>query len=149
MTIRLGENQYGKSETHMVRVTKGGPDGSVHEIKDINVSIALAGDFAGSHLEGDNANIVPTDTQKNTVYAFAKESPVGEIEEFALRLARHSPMTFQPFIDACSIEEIRGRGSTLAAASSRMLHAIRVGKRPTSRTREQTWVVSGLGHGSP
>src|ERR1700693_4467978 len=89
MTIRLGENQYGKAETHMLRVTKGGPDNSVHEIKDLNVSVALVGDFAASHLEGDNSNIVPTDTQKNTVYAFAKETAIGEIEEFALRLARH------------------------------------------------------------
>ena len=50
MTIRLGPNQYGKAETHLVRVTKGGPFGSVHEIKDISVSVALVGDFAGSHL---------------------------------------------------------------------------------------------------
>ena len=76
MTIRLGENQYGKAETHMVRVTKGGRDGSVHEIKDLNVSVALVGDFAASHLTGDNSNIVPTDTQKNTVFAFAKEKQV-------------------------------------------------------------------------
>lgn len=89
MTIRLGPNQYGKAETHMLRVTKGGPFGSVHEIKDINVSIALSGDFAGSHLTGDNSNIVTTDTQKNTIFAFAKDEPIGEIEEFALRLGRH------------------------------------------------------------
>ena len=47
----------------------------MHEIKDINVSVALAGDFAGSHLTGDNSKVVPTDTQKNTVFAFAKEAP--------------------------------------------------------------------------
>jgi urate oxidase len=88
VTIVLGDNQYGKAETHMVRVTKGGPDG-IHEIKDVNVSIALAGDFAASHTHGDNSKVVPTDTQKNTVYAFAKEEAVGEIEEFALRLGRH------------------------------------------------------------
>jgi urate oxidase len=41
------------------------------------------------HTTGDNANVVPTDTQKNTVFAFAKQAPVGEIEDFALRLARH------------------------------------------------------------
>src|SRR4029077_15519210 len=82
LTIRLGPNQYGKAETHLVRVTKGGPFGSVHEIKDISVSVALSGDFAGSHLTGDNSNIVTTDTQKNTVYAFAKEEPIGEIEQF-------------------------------------------------------------------
>jgi urate oxidase len=89
MTIRLGPNQYGKAETHLLRVTKGGPFGSVHEIKDINVSVALSGDFAGSHLTGDNSNIVTTDTQKNTIFAFAKEEPIREIEDFALRLARH------------------------------------------------------------
>jgi urate oxidase len=106
MTIRLGANQYGKAETHMVRVTKGGPFGSVHEIKDINVSVALAGDFAGSHLTGDNSNIVPTDTQKNTIFAFAKDEPIGEIEEFALRLARHFAHDFPP-VQRCrvSIEE--------------------------------------------
>jgi urate oxidase len=84
MTIRLGANQYGKAETHVVRVTRG----AEHELKDMTVSIALAGDFAATHLTGDNSHVVPTDTQKNTVFAFAKD-PVGEIEDFALRLARH------------------------------------------------------------
>jgi urate oxidase len=84
MTIRLGDNQYGKAETHVVRVTRG----AEHELKDMTVSIALAGDFAATHLTGDNSHVVPTDTQKNTVFAFAKD-PVGEIEDFALRLARH------------------------------------------------------------
>ncbi len=37
---------------------------------------------------GDSSHVVPTDTQKNTVFAFAKD-PVGEIEDFALRLGRH------------------------------------------------------------
>jgi urate oxidase len=87
--IVLGDNQYGKAETHVVRVTKGGPDGTHHDIKDMTVSVALAGDFADTHLTGDNSEVVPTDTQKNTVFAFAKQSPVGEIEDFALRLARH------------------------------------------------------------
>ena len=39
MTIELGANQYGKAETHVVRITKG----DTHEIKDLNVSVALAG----------------------------------------------------------------------------------------------------------
>ncbi len=85
MTIRLGDNQYGKAETHVVRVTR---NGSVHDIKDMTVSVALTGDFAATHLTGDNRLVLPTDTQKNTVFAFAKDH-VGEIEEFALRLARH------------------------------------------------------------
>ena len=33
--------------------------------------------------------MLTTDAQKNTVFAFAREHGVGEIEDFALRLARH------------------------------------------------------------
>ena len=90
--IVLGDNQYGKAETHVVRVTKSG---ATHEITDFNVSIALAGDFSASHHTGDNSKVVPTDTQKNTVFAFAKESPPGEPEDFALRLARHFARDFE------------------------------------------------------
>jgi len=86
MSIVLGDNRYGKAETRLLRVTRGN---DLHEIRDLSVTIALAGDFEAVHIRGDNTNVLPTDTQKNTVYAFAKEAPVGEIEEFALRLARH------------------------------------------------------------
>lgn len=85
MDIRLGDNQYGKAETRVVRVYR---DTDRHEIVDLNVSTALAGDLAAAHLTGDNAGVLPTDTQKNTVYAFARDG-IGEIEDFALRLARH------------------------------------------------------------
>src|SRR5437879_4466714 len=86
MAITLGANQYGKAETRLVTVRRDGP---THHLTDLNVSIALRGDLAASHLVGDNSHVVPTDTQKNTVFAFAKQAPVGEIEDFALRLGRH------------------------------------------------------------
>jgi len=86
VAFHLGPNRYGKAETHMVRVVR---DGDVHEIRDLLVSVALAGEMEAVHLRGDNTHVLPTDTQKNTVYAFAREAPVGEIEDFALRLARH------------------------------------------------------------
>ena len=85
MDIRLGENQYGKAETRLVRVDRR-QEG--HEITDLNVTTTLSGDLAATHLTGDNSGVLPTDTQKNTVYAFARDG-VGEIEDFALRLARH------------------------------------------------------------
>src|SRR3954453_4589888 len=83
---RLGTNQYGKAETHLVRVYR---EGETHEIRDLTVSVALGGELDAVHLEGDNAAVLATDTQKNTVYAFAKEHPVGTPEAFAARLARH------------------------------------------------------------
>jgi urate oxidase len=83
---RLGINQYGKAETHLVRVYR---DGEQHEIRDLTVSVALSGNLEAVHLHGDNAAVLATDTQKNTVYAYAKEHRVGSPEEFAARLARH------------------------------------------------------------
>src|SRR4051794_3351017 len=83
---RLGINQYGKAETHLVRVYR---DGEEHELRDLTVSVALSGNLEAVHLEGDNAAVLATDTQKNTVYAFAREHRVGSPEEFAARLARH------------------------------------------------------------
>ena len=94
---RLGINQYGKAETHLVRVVR---DGDVHEVRDLTVSVALSGALEAVHLEGDNAAVLATDTQKNTVYAFAKEAPIGAIEEFGLRLGRHFVSSFEPITRA-------------------------------------------------
>jgi urate oxidase len=84
--ISLGANRYGKAEVRIVHVERSTP---THVLTDLNVSIALSGDLAAAHTDGNNANVLPTDTQKNTVYAFAAEHGVGSIEGFALRLARH------------------------------------------------------------
>jgi urate oxidase len=59
-----------------------------HELVDLNVSSALRGDFAAAHTAGDNAHVLTTDAQKNTVFAFARDG-IGSPEAFGLRLARH------------------------------------------------------------
>ena len=40
-------------------------------------------------LAGDNRDVVPTDTVKNTIYFLAKKHGVENIETFALLLANH------------------------------------------------------------
>src|SRR6266568_1270811 len=86
MAIVLGPNQYGKAEIRLLHVDR--EDGT-HVIRDLNVSVALSGDLTATHLSGDNSAVLTTDAQKNTVFAFAREHGVGEIEDFALLLARH------------------------------------------------------------
>ena len=49
MAIILGTNQYGKAENRVVRIYR---DTARHEIRDLNVSSALRGDFAPAHLDG-------------------------------------------------------------------------------------------------
>ncbi|MEU3567511.1 factor-independent urate hydroxylase [Kitasatospora sp. NPDC036755] len=82
----LGQNQYGKAENRIVRIHR---DSTRHEIKDLNVSVSLRGEFEDVHLTGSNANCLPTDTTKNTVYAFAKEYGIESAEAFGILLARH------------------------------------------------------------
>lgn len=84
--VVLTQAQYGKAEVRLLHVDRSGRR---HEITDLNVSIALAGDLAETYLTGDNANVLTTDAQKNTVYAFAGKFGVRPVEEFGLRLAGH------------------------------------------------------------
>jgi urate oxidase len=86
MTIVLGDNQYGKAENRVVRIYRDGPR---HEIRDVNVSTSLRGDFSAAHLTGDQSQVLPTDTQKNTCFAYAKEKGIGQVEDYALDLAEH------------------------------------------------------------
>jgi urate oxidase len=85
MAIRLGRNQYGKAEVRVVAVDRSTPQ---HTLVDLAVSSSLRGDFTAAHTAGDNAHVLATDTQKNTVFAFARDG-VGTPETFGLRLARH------------------------------------------------------------
>ncbi len=85
MGVVLGPNQYGKSENRLVRIHR---ETDRHEIRDLNVSTALRGDFAAAHV-GDQRQVLPTDTQKQTVYAYAKTHGVDQVEDFGLALARH------------------------------------------------------------
>ena len=84
--VVLTQAQYGKAEVRLLHVDRAGER---HKITDLNVSIALAGDLTDTYLTGDNTNVLTTDAQKNTVYAFARKFGVTPVEEFALRLASH------------------------------------------------------------
>lgn len=96
MAIVLGDNQYGKAESRVVRIYR---DTARHEIRDLNVTTALRGPFAPAYLIGDQSNVLPTDTQKNTAFAFAKSRGIDTIEQYGLDLARH-------FVD--SVDPVEG-----------------------------------------
>jgi urate oxidase len=103
VAIVLLDNQYGKAETRLVRLQRDTPR---HEIRDLNVSTALRGAFADAFRTGDQSAVLPTDSQKNTVFAFAEEKGLGPVEEFALVLARHFVEDIGPVTGArVAIEE--------------------------------------------
>ncbi|UOX85404.1 urate oxidase [Amycolatopsis sp. FBCC-B4732] len=145
MAITLGPNQYGKAEVRLVTVRRDGP---VHHLKDLTVSTSLRGELAATHLTGDNAGVLATDTQKNTVYAFAKEAPVGEIEDFGLRLARHFVGT-QQNITGARVKIDEHGWDRIAVGDEPHDHAFsRSGdeRRTTAVTvqGDRAWVVSGI-----
>ena len=65
---RLGINQYGKAETHLVRVMR---DGDVHSLRDLLVSVALSGSLEAVHVAGDNSAVLATDTALGVVCVLA------------------------------------------------------------------------------
>lgn len=142
--IVLGDNRYGKAEVRLVRVDRGDPAG--HRLKDLNVSVALSGELAATHLTGDNSAVLTTDAQKNTVFAFAAEHGVGTIEDFALLLARHF-VSSQPAITTARVGVAEYSWEPIAATGHSF---VRSGREVRTTTVTVTvdgnacWVVSGL-----
>ena len=91
MPARLSWSGYGKAGVRLVRVERGA---EAHRLSDLTVEVQLQGRFEPAHTDGTNTMVLPTDTMKNTVYAFARTGPVDPPEAFALALGRH-------FLEAC------------------------------------------------
>ena len=145
MGIVLGPNQYGKAENRVVRIYRDTPR---HEIRDVNVSTSLRGDFSAAHLTGDQASVLPTDTQKNTCYAYAKEKGLGAIEDYALTLARHFVEDVAP-VEGARIEvdeyfwdriEVDGRPHD----HSFVRRGQEIRTTVVTKDGDREWVVSGL-----
>jgi urate oxidase len=149
MGIVLGPNQYGKAENRVVRVYR---DGGRHELRDINVSTSLRGDFAEAHLHGDQAQVLPTDSQKNTCFAYAKEKGIAEIERYAYDLATHFVGDVEPVHGArVAVEEyawervsVNGREHDHSWVRKGQEVRTTVVTVEGSGEDQQTWVVSGL-----
>jgi urate oxidase len=145
MGIVLGPNQYGKAENRVVRIYRDNPR---HEIRDVNVSTSLRGDFTAAHLHGDQGDVLPTDTQKQTCYAYAKEKGIGEIETYGLDLARHFVNDVEPVtgarvqVEEYGWERVNDHNHTWVRKGPEVRQTVVTvdGKGEDQRT----WVVSGL-----
>ena len=149
MGIVLGPNQYGKAENRVVRIDRDTPRHAMH---DLNVSTALRGDFDDAHTTGDQAQVLPTDTQKNTVFAFAKARGVDQIEDFALSLGRHFVDDVEP-VTGSRVEveeyawdriEVDGAGHDHSFVRRGQDVRSTVVTVDGSGDDQQAWVVSGL-----
>lgn len=80
---KLASNRYGKSRVRVMRVTR---HLSHHDLDEWTVEVLLSGDFETAHTLGDNSQILPTDTMKNTVYFVAGRSKAESMEDYAKEL---------------------------------------------------------------
>jgi len=145
----LADHQYGKAETRLVRIYR---DTARHQIRDLNVSTCLRGNFADAYLYGDQAKVLPTDSQKNTAYAFALEHGVSDIETYALALAKHFADDIEP-VHAARVEVDEYAWDRVQVAAGDHPHAFVRGSQEVrtatataeGRGREQrVWILSGL-----
>lgn len=103
MSVDIVESRYGKNFVKLLHVKK---DGNVHYIKELEVCTAITLNNHRDYLFGDNADIVATDTQKNTVYVLAKQYGVTSAEQFAMLLCNHFLTKYSHVVAAkASVEE--------------------------------------------
>ncbi|GHF46111.1 urate oxidase [Deinococcus metalli] len=86
VNVRLGENNYGKADVQLFKVYRDTPR---HRVRDVRVRVAMTGNFEAAHADGDNTDLLATDTVRNTIYALAKEGFAGSVEDFGKELLAH------------------------------------------------------------
>ena len=86
LKVKLGENNYGKAEVNLMKIKR---DTARHEIHDVQVRVAMTGDFEAAHVHGDNTDLIATDTVRNSIYGLAKEGFQGSVEVFGKELLAH------------------------------------------------------------
>lgn len=84
MATFLEKNSYGKHAVNLSKITR---HAGYHEFRQISVDTLLEGEFESAYLHGDNSKVLATDTQKNIIYALAKEHFSSSTEVFGLYLA--------------------------------------------------------------
>jgi urate oxidase len=116
--LPLTWNRYGKSHVRLVKVRRSRDP---HEIVDLTIDVQLEGAFEPVYVAGDNSPCVATDTMKNTVYAFARQDPIDQVEAFAGRLADH--FFAKPAVERVRISAIEHRWERLSVGGRPHPHA--------------------------
>ena len=148
----LTQTSYGKSRIRLVRLSRHAHH---HELRDFTVAVAFEGHYDTSYTDGDNRDVLPTDTMKNTVYALAARDGVGEPEAFARALGRHF-LERNPKLERVVIEVVdhgwnriaigdreHGRAFVRRGPELRTAHVVN-GRRPQQAQTTNTIVTAGV-----
>ncbi|HTF65894.1 MAG TPA: urate oxidase [Edaphobacter sp.] len=127
-----------------VRLTYVDRSHNPHQVRELSVAILFEGEFTAAYKDGDNSNVLPTDTMKNTVYVLARQLSWNSIEMFAQGIASHFlkrlPQVSQVSVNIEEVpwQQIPGHGAAFFQS--------RNGRRTTRlrATRALTIVTSGI-----
>ncbi|XP_071777986.2 uricase [Centroberyx gerrardi] len=92
--VRTG---YGKNIVKVLYIRR---EGIHHYIIELKADVELTLKSRKDYLTGDNSDIIPTDTIKNTVHALAKLKGVKTIEQFSLDICHHFLTSFNHVLRA-------------------------------------------------
>jgi urate oxidase len=144
--IVLGGNRFGKAEVRLVRLDRSPAQFGLPA--DLTVTSHLSGDLDAVHLAGDNAGVLTTDAQKNTVYAFAADAPLESTAGFAIRLAQHFVESV-PSVNRAQIEILAHPWVRLQIDGAPAPYSFRRAGGVTLETRVtyergRAWVIAGI-----
>lgn len=90
------------------------------DIFQISAEILLEGDIMdGAFLTGDNSNVVPTDTCKNTVYCLGKLHDFCSIESFGVIICQHFLKEYPDQVQKVSVELLKDRWERVVVPDSK------------------------------
>jgi urate oxidase len=84
--MKIISHQYGKARVRVLKIFRNGPQ---HDLREVEASVLLEGDFDASFTQADNRLVVPTDTMKNTVHVLAQDRLEADLERFGVALGDH------------------------------------------------------------
>lgn len=142
---RLTAGSYGKSDVRLTKVTRRG---DIHDLMEMSAAIELRGEFTRCYTEGDNSMVIPTDTQKNTVYALAKKHSFDSIEQFGKIVANHFVDNF-PHVSAATVGIEQMLWNRIVLDGKAHEHAFIGGNEETrkcviTQTREGSKITGGI-----
>ena len=99
--FELADHCHGKARVRVLRVRR---DTETHTVQEYTVATRLFSPvYSDVFTEENNAGLVATDTQKNTVYIVAKRSSATSPEGYAIDVCRHL-LTEYPVLSAVEVE---------------------------------------------
>jgi len=121
------QHQHGKAKVRVARLWRGAV-GQQHRFVEWSVSISITSHVLPAFTDGDNSNIVATDSIKNTVYALAKESKDElSAEDFAIFVGQHFVRTYPKIVTGSKISIIEKQWERVSVAGVEHDHGFKLG----------------------